>query len=75
MGFARIGTGIGLPTESSRKWALKREKKGPIAQSYRLQNSDKLTDHGDGNPVGHECQALTNKETRGKTHDLFEQVL
>lgn len=46
-----------------------------LAQSYRLQNNDTLTNCCDWNPVGHHRQAIANKQTWGETHESFEKVL
>lgn len=64
-----MGTEIGLPTGGRGVW-LK------MAQKVRhLGNGQKLTEDGDGSPVRQDGHALTDKEARGETHDLFEQVL
>lgn len=78
MGFVRCGTAIGPPTEKRQRATFKKkekERKLALAQSYRLQNNDKLTNCCDWNPVGHHRQAIANKQTWGETHDLFEKVL
>lgn len=69
----RFGTEIGLPTERN-SWHKTSYVivVAAIVIRFRIRT---LTNSGDWNPVGQECHMFTNKQTRGKTHNLFEQVL
>lgn len=70
MGVARFGTEIGLPTKRSRLLAWHR-----ILSKVRGWRTMVPTNDGEWNLVRHQRHALTNEQTRGKAHNLFEQVL